>query len=269
MKHYLTALVTIMALSYSLYFAAKVYKHVSVNKAINGDATLVNGTIDTVLPLVNKNITPEGNIHKSIKQLELTSANTILLVGEIGAEQSLLGQEINMKAQSGKPLYLLINSPGGSVLDGNMIVSAIQASSVPIYTICFQMCASMASAIFEAGVKRYMVDRSILMFHEASGGVQGQFNQMKSRLNIFDKLVYKMDKDIAARVGIPLDQFLAKLPNELWLDAEDAVQQHYADGLVNVNLVSFISGLGAENKRIFKNMSQSTALYKKFQIELK
>jgi ATP-dependent Clp protease protease subunit len=267
MKHYFTALVTIMALSYSLYFAVQVHKHIK-NTTVNGDI-LVKGATDGVLPVVNKNVSPEGNAQKSIKQLELTSANTILLVGEIGAEQSLLGQEINMKAQAGKPLYLLINSPGGSVMDGNLIVSAIQASPVPVYTICFQLCASMAAAIFSSGTKRFMVDRSILMFHEASGGFQGQFNQMKSRLNIFDKLVFKMDVEIARRAGIDPAVFIAKLPNELWLDAEDAVQQHFADGLVNVNLTSIINSIGAENRNVLKNMSQSNALHKKFQVELK
>lgn len=244
-----------------------------VSQGLSQNKTLTANTTDVVLvgtnqlPTLGSNVQPESNT-KTVKQLSLSSSNSIVLVGEIGPEQASLGQEITEMAQSGKPIYLIINSPGGSVMDGNLIVSAIQSSPVPVYTICMQLCASMAAVIFETGTKRYMVDRSILMFHEAAGGLQGQFNQMKSRLNVFDRLVNKSNHEIAKRVGIDPDVFISKLPSELWLDAEDAVKQNYADSLVNLKLS--YSNLAASPNEKFKGIfSQTEFLDKHFSINLK
>lgn len=199
---------------------------------------------------------------KQVRSVDLNSFNTIAIVGEIGAESLDVAQAITAKAKEGQPIFLLINSPGGSVLDGVAIVSAMQAAKVPVYTVCLQLCASMASIIFEAGTKRYMVDRSILMFHEAAGGFQGQFNQMKSRMRAFDRLTAKLDFEIAKRVGIDAEVFKSKLGDEIWLDAEDAVQQNYADSLVNVNINLGQSAAGVQQK------SQTKALFERTQIRL-
>ncbi len=261
MKQYATVILAVLLLTGGFLFLAK--KSTPVTSVTTTETVLVESS---TLPVIGNSVQPESN-SKSVKQLALSQSNTIVLVGEIGAEQASIGQEITELSQLGKPIYLIINSPGGSVMDGNLIVSAIQASSVPVYTVCMQLCASMAAVIFETGTKRYMVDRSILMFHEASGGVQGQFNQMKSRLGLFDRIVNKTNHEIAKRVGIDPEVFIAKLPNELWLDAEDAVKQNYADSLVNLKLSS--SGLSSPNEK-FKNIfSQTEFLNKKFKINLK
>lgn len=203
---------------------------------------------------------------KSVKTLDLNAGNTVVLIGEVGPDAVGIAQEIAERSGHGYPVYLLINSPGGSVLDGASIVSAIQAAKGPVYTICLQFCASMASIIFETGTKRYMVDRSILMFHEAAGGLQGPFNQMKSRLRFFDRIVNKLDYEIASRIGIDPEVFKAQLANELWLDGEDAVRQNYADSLVSVR-ISIAGNPGGPEQSFLR--SQTKALAEKIKINLK
>lgn len=194
------------------------------------DTVSVPASVQSVIPSVSK---------KHVEHLTLTSENTVFLVGEVNENAQVLAQEINHRSASGSgPLYLYINSPGGSVLDGVQVVSAIQASKRPVVTICSSICASMAAIIFSIGTKRYMVDRSLLMFHEAAGGVQGQFNQMQSRLGVFSRLVDKLDYEIATRAGMEPALFKSKMGSELWLDGEDAVAQGFAEGLVNVQLDS-------------------------------
>lgn len=261
MKSYLLALTSMCLLTGSLYLIGKGNYHYTStkNKTVDSDITLVQSHQLSV-PVTSVEL--EGST-KAIKQLKLTSSNTIVLFGEIGPETTSIGQQITELAQSGKPIYLLINSPGGSVMDGNLIVSAIQASTVPVYTICLQMCASMAAIIHQFGTERYMVDRSILMFHEASGGVSGQFNQMKSRFYTFDRLISKLDTEIAKRVGLEPAAFMAKLPNELWIDAEDAIKQNFADKLVNLNLASYNN-----SNEVSNILSQTNDLKKKIDVKL-
>lgn len=201
---------------------------------------------------------------KKVMTLTLTPMNTVAIFGPIGTSAALIAQDIIKKTSSGYPVYILLNSPGGSVLDGNLIVSAMQAAKAPIYTINFQLCASMCAIIHAFGTKRLVVDRSILMFHEAAGSVEGQFNQMKSRLNVFDRIVSKLDYEIAIRAKMDPAQFRKRLADEIWLDAEDAVEQHFADGLVNVNVNALLtSAASEENQEMLKALSQTSSLLHK------
>ena len=96
------------------------------------------------------------------------------------------------------------------------------------------LCASMAAIIHQYGTNRYMVDRSFLMFHEASGAVQGTVPQMVSQLLSMTRYINKMIGKIAQRAGLTFDQLNATLASELWLDAEDALASKFSDGTVNV-----------------------------------
>lgn len=238
----------------------------------NGSAKVptVATTVDnsSILSIIESNTTTASSktnvdsvSKKQVYDVTLNDSNTVILTGAIGEQSISVAQEITSKSKRG-PIFLLINSPGGSVLDGVQIVSAVQAATHPVYTVCLQICASMASIIFEMGTKRLMVDRSVLMFHEAAGGLQGPFNQMKTRLNFFNRFVNKMDYEIATRIGLDPDVFRSQLANEIWLDAEDSIKQNYADKLVNVNIQGLATHTGPE-ERI---KSQNKALKEKVDI---
>lgn len=174
---------------------------------------------------------------KKVEQLDLTNKQVLTIYGEIGAESYSIAKRITELGNlSRKPIYILINSPGGSVMDGALIVSAIEGSPVPVYTICEQLCASMANIIHQYGHKRYMVDRSFLMGHPASGGVQGTTEQMQSRLGSIRRYVNKFNAYIAKRAGLTLEQYLPMVVSEMWIDAEDATAQGFNDGIVNVRV---------------------------------
>lgn len=174
---------------------------------------------------------------KNIKRLNLKMENVVLVLDEINESAVTIAQEILTKEQKGaKELYILINSPGGSVFDGALIISAIQAAKIPVNTVCLQLCASMAAMIHAHGMSRYAVDRSVLMYHPASGGLRGTVPQMLSQLKWIDNYVNKIDKYISKRAGISNDHFLSELNNELWLDAEDATKRNFNDEIVSVNL---------------------------------
>jgi ATP-dependent protease ClpP protease subunit len=100
--------------------------------------------------------------------------------------------------------------------------------------VCIGTCASMAAIIFEYGHERHITDRSVLMFHEAAGGVQGTLNQMNSRLSMIRRYVGKLDLYVANRMGIDLNTYHLKESKELWIDGEDAVNTGAADKLVAI-----------------------------------
>lgn len=90
------------------------------------------------------------------------------------------------KPEERKPILLYINSPGGDVYSGYGLISAMQDSITPIYTINQGMCASMAFLIFLAGSKRYSMRNSTFLMHDGSNGV---FIESASKLR--DRIEYE------------------------------------------------------------------------------
>lgn len=168
----------------------------------------------------------------TIKVLTLTDSNTVVFEDEVSYDSSKrVTQEIK-KRQDVDRIYLVITSPGGSVMSGAMVIETIQGSKVPVDTICVGLCASMGAQIHAVGQHRYMTNKSVLMYHPASGGVQGDFNNMESRLAFYKRYVTKMDMFIAERAKIPYEEFKSRLRDELWLDAQDATRDGFNDRIV-------------------------------------
>jgi ATP-dependent Clp protease protease subunit len=176
-----------------------------------------------------------------ITNLDLSRGSVVLLADEVNTETANAVIEGIREANSnkpGKPIFLLLDSPGGSVLDGARIISTMQASKAPVYTVCLQICASMAAMILEYGKERYAVDRAIIMFHPASVGamVQGELDKVVSRFTFLQRYVDKMDIYTAQRAGTTYAEFKAKTSRELWIDAEDALASNLIDKVVRVDI---------------------------------
>lgn len=178
-----------------------------------------------------------------VKQdVEVPSDRIVALIGVVGDSleqgQATLPTVSQLHAlDDGKtPIYLLINSPGGSVIGGAQIVTAVQESKSPVYTICLELCASMAFIVHQYGTERYMVNRSIIMSHQAAGGFDGSFGQIKSRFQMLTNYIDKLDAPIAARAGYSLPDYRALVSNELWMDAEEATKMKFNDKIVNLIL---------------------------------
>lgn len=180
---------------------------------------------------------------KKVEKLTLPSSRTLYLLGEVGNNSVALSKSIlKLSNKSNDPIYLIIDSPGGSVIRGALVISAIEASKAPVYTICYNICASMATQIHAHGVKRYAVDRAILMYHWATAGTQGDVNRMLSFSEFVVRYVDKMDAYVMKRSGMDPNAYAMFVAKDMWRDAEDALALNLIDGLVS---------LDTENKDLF------------------
>jgi len=76
--------------------------------------------------------------------------------------------------KSVKPIKLLINSPGGSVTDGQMVVDSILTSKAPVITVALGEAMSAAFDIFLAGDRRIVYPNTVLMMHSGSSRFESQ-----------------------------------------------------------------------------------------------
>lgn len=189
-------------------------------------------------------------VKKNFTHLSVDPNRTVLLVDEVNEAtvMPVINAILALQDQSSDPITLLINSPGGSVLDGNSLLTVMENSKVKVNTVCLQMCASMAFVIFEYGSTRYTLDRAILMAHQASGGAQGKVEGMLNMLTTIKRLVDKTDAYIANRSGIPYAQWKTEVASDLWIDGQDAVARNLADKLVVLELPKTFPSLEVKSK---------------------
>jgi ATP-dependent Clp protease, protease subunit len=138
---------------------------------------------------------------------------------------------------SDKPIYLYINSPGGSVISGLAIYDCMQHIKSEVITINLGLAASMASFILAAGSKgkRLALPSSRTMIHQPMGGAQGQAQDIKVEagqiLRIRDNLV----KMYSMMTGQTQDQVVKDLDRDNFMSAYQAMEYGLVDRVLDYN----------------------------------
>ncbi len=216
----------------SLIVAGLVTLGVTVESIKSVSTVPTEKTMETTqLPIITNKVS--SNTLK-LKELNLSGGRQVYITGVIEDNAAGIAKQILTLGKTSEPITVIINSPGGSVIDGAEIISAIEAAKGPVNTLCVQLCASMAAMIHSYGTNRLMLNRSIVMFHPASGGLEGEVDKMASRISTLKRYVGKMELNVAKRAHISYEQYKSLSGVELWLDAEDAVSNGFADQIVFV-----------------------------------
>lgn len=100
---------------------------------------------------------------------EFTSKRKILLIGEINdamAAKVILTLWKLKQEDPDEPIYLFIDSNGGSVPAGLSIVDAINYIKPKVNTFCYGKAASMGAVILASGHHRVAFKNSLIMIHQ-------------------------------------------------------------------------------------------------------
>jgi ATP-dependent protease ClpP protease subunit len=151
--------------------------------------------------------------------------------------------EKHAKLSFNRPLYLVLDTPGGSVIDGMLFLDSLKSLKRPIHTITI-FAASMGYQFVQNLDTRYILPSGTLMSHRgAIGGLSGQVpGELNSRLAYFEYVLNQMNVTASKRTKIPLKQYEASIINELWVSGHDAVAKRHADFVVNVICDKSLSG---------------------------
>ena len=101
-----------------------------------------------------------------------------------GIANSLVAQMLYLDSEdSSKPIYLYINSPGGSVTAGLAIYDTIQYVKSEVVTICVGLAASMGAFLLAAGTKgkRVALPHSRIMIHTSPSAAPAVARPVTSR----------------------------------------------------------------------------------------
>lgn len=209
------------------------FQGTSVVKVLADSGTPTTATTDTG-GATNTILRPQPKT-VTLKEHDLSGSRQVFINGVIDESNSpAIAAKLLDLGKDDKPITIVINSPGGSVIDGAEIISAMQAAKGPVDTVCVQICASMAAMIHQYGTHRLMLDRSIVMFHPASGGVQGEVDKSFSRLGAIREYIAEMELNVASRSRISYEQYKSLSGVEWWVSAQNAIKNNVTDSIVYV-----------------------------------
>ena len=136
-----------------------------------------------------------------------------------------------LEKQTGR-INIRINSPGGSVMHGDPIITAIRNSKAEIHTYVDGIAASMAFDIWAAAKNRHASINSKLMVHATGGFAFGTAKDMRAAADMLDKFDQSAISTFAAATGMSEDEIRSKFYDDYadhWMTAKDALEMGLID----------------------------------------
>ena len=187
---------------------------------------------------------PDELVEKAISGMNKFDARfleqrRVFLWGPVTDEsaEKVVSRLLYLEAEApGKPIHFYINSPGGIVTSGLVMMDTMKMISSPVYTYCMGLAASMGSILLCAGEKghRYIFPNGRVMIHQPSlGGAYGQATDIEITAREIQKI-----KEISARIlaeacGKSFEQIMKDFDRDYWMNAKESLDYGIVDQVAN------------------------------------
>lgn len=133
-----------------------------------------------------------------------------------------------------KPIYLYINSPGGSVTAGMAIFDTMQHIKSEVVTICVGLAASMGAFLLAAGSKgkRLALPHARIMIHQPLGGSRGQATDIEIEAKEIIRIRHQLNEILAERAGQPLEKIEKDTDRDYFMSAQEAKEYGLIDQVI-------------------------------------
>jgi ATP-dependent Clp protease protease subunit len=149
---------------------------------------------------------------------------------------ALVAQMLYLDSEdSSKPIYLYINSPGGSVTAGLAIYDTMQYVKSDVVTICVGLAASMGAFLLAAGSKgkRLALPHSRIMIHQPLGGTsQRQASDIEIEAKEILRIKDMLNHAMADMTGQPFEKIEKDTDRDYFLSAAEAKEYGLIDRVI-------------------------------------
>ncbi|RZM79348.1 ATP-dependent Clp protease proteolytic subunit [Leptolyngbya iicbica] len=133
-----------------------------------------------------------------------------------------------------KPIYLYINSPGGSVTAGMAIYDTMQHIKSEVITICVGLAASMGAFLLAAGApgKRMALPHARIMIHQPLGGARGQATDIEIEAKEVVRIKHTLNEMLAKHTGKTLEEIERDTDRDYFMSAQEAMEYGLIDRVI-------------------------------------
>jgi ATP-dependent Clp protease, protease subunit len=184
------------------------------------------------------------------RKITLEEKNTVSLRlpfmgGSVQTVQAKL-LELSNSLPPGEPIYLFMDTPGGSIGAGENLIQTSLALNREVKTIS-NFAASMGYLTAQSLGERIVTPNGILMAHRAYVGIEGQIpGEFNTFAAFIQSMVRGLEERTATRMGISHKDYEALVKDEYWRIGAHAVKENAADSVAQVTCSSSLSGTYAE-----------------------
>lgn len=162
---------------------------------------------------------------------------------EDGVEAKTFTADLNKITAS--EITMRINSPGGSVFEGQAIASAVSRHPAKVTAHVDGLAASIATIVALAADEVVMNDNALWMIHDPRVMADGTADELRSVVDLLDRITDTLVATYAAKTGIGDDDIRAAMKAETWYSAAEAHAAGFADRLEHVGKVAASFDLAA------------------------
>jgi ATP-dependent Clp protease, protease subunit len=133
---------------------------------------------------------------------------------------------------NGEDIELEINSPGGSVIDGSEIYTALKGYSGKITAKIVGLAASSASVIAMAADHIQISPTAQIMIHNVSSRASGDYRDLEHEAEVLKNYNNSIANAYKLKTGLSHDELLDLMNKETWMSAQQAIELKFADEIL-------------------------------------
>jgi len=133
-----------------------------------------------------------------------------------------------------KDIKMFINSPGGVVTDGLMIIDTMNLISPDVSTIIMGQAASMEAVIASCGTrgKRFATKNSRIMIHQVSGGTWGTESDIAIQAAEAARLKKQLNTILSKNTGKTVKKVEQDTERDYYMSAQEALEYGLIDKII-------------------------------------
>lgn len=155
--------------------------------------------------------------------------------------------ELDAKLESGKPIYLYLDSPGGSIIAGMRFINFLKSLDREVKTIS-SFSASMAFVIVQSSGERLALPNAVLMSHPGSTRCQGNQYQIASCLDILKQLDTLLHTVITKRMKISYKEYIELIKHDKYFIGKKLIKYNVIDRFVRIKCTKALKRKKVEAK---------------------
>lgn len=132
-----------------------------------------------------------------------------------------------------KPIRIYINSPGGNQSEGFSVISAIELSKTPVYTVNVGQWSSMAFLIGITGHKRFSLPYMTFLMHDGFNGAFDSGSKAQDKMKFDERFENEVVRPHVLKYSeMSGSEYDALVRVEYYMLPEDAIKHGFIDEIV-------------------------------------